>query len=245
MEQTLGLILSAIFGAIFGSYSTLFAHRLPIGESCFGRYFGKKSHCPQCGSTIRTRELIPLINWFFTLGRCSKCKTKIPLSHLFIELSCTILFVLCYLKFSFSELFIIYAISCAVCVILLVTDFKNKIFPYQLLIFLAMLGIAARILIDQSIIDMIFSLALGVVLAAIFYQIIHKKTSGLFASATHFYDFLKFILIVSIFLPIVDFLLYFFVVIIIFSIMIIFNITTTKKNGFGYCLIIPFLWLIL
>jgi prepilin signal peptidase PulO-like enzyme (type II secretory pathway) len=245
MEHFFGLVFAAIFGAIFGSYSTLFAYRLPIGESCFGRYFGPKSRCPKCGITIRTRDLIPLLNWIFTLGRCGGCKTKIPRAHLFIELSCTILFVLCYSKFSFGELFIVYALACAACTILIVTDFKHNVFPYQLLIFLVMLGIAGRVLVDQSIIDLIFSLALGAVLAAIFYQVMHKKTSGLFASQQHFYDYIKFILVASVFLPMIDFILYFFVVMIIFSIMIIFNIANSKKNGFGYCLIIPFLWLIL
>jgi leader peptidase (prepilin peptidase)/N-methyltransferase len=77
MEQFFGIIISAAFGAIFGSYATLFAYRLPLNESCFGRYFGPKSRCPQCDTIIRTRELIPLVNWLFTLGRCKNCQTKI------------------------------------------------------------------------------------------------------------------------------------------------------------------------
>ena len=80
MENFFGIIFSGIFGAIFGSYATLFSYRLPLKESCFGRYFGPKSRCPNCGNVIKTKELIPVVNWFFTLGKCSKCKTKIPKS---------------------------------------------------------------------------------------------------------------------------------------------------------------------
>ncbi|MBM3579804.1 MAG: prepilin peptidase, partial [Alphaproteobacteria bacterium] len=94
MTELFGIILAATFGAIFGSYATLFAYRLPRDESCFGRYFGQKSSCPSCGATIRTRDLIPLINWLVTLGRCSKCQHKIPRIHLFVELVTTALFVL-------------------------------------------------------------------------------------------------------------------------------------------------------
>ena len=113
MEHLFGIIISAMFGAIFGSYATLFAYRLPLGESCFGRYFGPKSRCPECDTIIKTRDLIPLLNWLMTLGRCRNCQAKIPRTHLFIELSTTILFVLCYLKFSFGEEFIIYALLSA------------------------------------------------------------------------------------------------------------------------------------
>ncbi len=245
MEQFFGIIISAIFGAIFGSYSTLFAHRLPLQESCFGRYFGKKSRCPNCDYVIRTRELIPLLNWLFTFGKCRNCGVKIPRSHLFIEVSCTILFVLCYLKFSFSELFIIYALTACSCIILMVCDFKHKIFPKEILIFLTILAVASRVLIDQTILNIIFNLVYGVIACVIFYHIFYKKTSGIFATEKHFYDFLKFVLITTIFLKDVDFLLYFLVVMIIFSLMILFdNVSKRKSFGYGFALILPFLWFV-
>ncbi len=246
MEHIFGIIVAATFGAIFGSYATLFAYRLPRGESCFGRYFGQKSRCPECNTTIRTRELIPLLNWLFTLGRCSTCKTKIPRSHLFIELSCTIAFVICYLQFSFSEEFIVYSLISVLCIILIVTDFTHHIFPYQLLNTLVMACLVNRVLIDQSIIQAVYSAALGVVFATIFYQIFYKRTQGLFASQQNSLDYAKFILIASIALNMVDFLLYFLVVMVIFTTMLLLDIPSKQRRyGFGYSIIIPFLWLML
>jgi prepilin signal peptidase PulO-like enzyme (type II secretory pathway) len=246
MEQIIGALISAIFGAIFGSYSTLFAYRLPLGESCFGRYFGPKSRCPKCGYVIKTRELIPLLNWLFTRGKCSSCGVKIPRSHLFIEASCTILFVLCYLKFGFSEFFIIYTLMACSCVILAVCDFKYQVFPFQVLIFLTILGVAARVLIDQSIIEMVFSIFYGAIASAIFYYLFYKKTSGIFANQSHFFDYVKFILITSIFLQNEQFFSYFLTLMIIFgSIILIDAVKKRKSFGYGFCLIWPFLWLLL
>ncbi len=246
MEQTIGIIIAAIFGAVFGSYATLFAHRLPIGESCFGRYFGHKSSCPKCGSTIRTRELIPLLNWVFTLGKCRSCQAKIPRAHLFIELSSTIIFIICYLKFSFTENFIISALICEACIILIVTDFKHKIFPYQMLIFLLIIGLINRILIDQTIIDVTYSAVVGVVFASVFYQIFYKRNPRLFATQEQSFDYTKFILIVAVSLNIVDFLLYFSVIMIIFAMTLLFGVSENKKRvSLGYSIIIPFLWLML
>lgn len=244
MEQLFGLILATTFGAIFGSYATLFAYRLPLGESCFGRYFGPKSRCPQCNTIIRTRELIPLINWLFTLGRCKTCQTKIPRTHLFIEVATTILFALCYVKFSFGEEFIIYSMISVGLVILVATDFTHKIFPQQVLNFILMIGLANRVLQDQNIIDVIFSAAIGVIFSVIFYQIFYKKTSGLFANEHQSFDYTKFILIASVCLQQSVFLFYFLAVMLILTMLLLFNIPTKKKRAsFGYTLIIPFLWL--
>lgn len=246
MEQIFGILLSAAFGAIFGSYATLFAYRLPRDESCFGRYFGQKSRCPECSTIIRTRDLIPLLNWLFTLGKCSKCHAKIPRTHLFIEFATTTLFVLFYLKFDFSQQFILYALISVSAVILLVCDFTHNKLPQQLLIFLLMISLANRVLIDGNVIDVIFSVSIGVIFAAIFYQIFYKKTSGIFANQSQSLDYTKFILITSVQFGLQSFLFYFFAVMLILTSLLILNIPNKKnRNNYGYVLIVPFLWMLL
>ncbi len=238
------IIIAGLFGAVFGSYATLFAHRLPIGQSCFGRYFGKKSSCPTCGYTIRTRELIPVLNWLFTLGKCSQCKAKIPTSHLFLEVSSVILYVLCYLKFGFTEQFMVAALICSTALILIVTDLKHRIFPFQALIFLLFMTVILRILTDGSIIELIYSVVAGAVASWIFYYLFYKKINGYIADERHSYDYVKFILIASTLFSIVDFAIYFSVIMIIFSLIIILDAVNKKRNvGYGFCLIVPFLWL--
>jgi hypothetical protein len=242
MEQIFGIALAAVFGAVFGSYATLFSYRLPLGESCFGRYFGKKSRCPKCDTIIRTRELIPLLNWLFTLGRCKSCKIKIPRTHLFVEISTTLLFVLCYLKFGFSQEFILYALISVGLVILITCDFTHKTFPQEALNFVLMIGLANRVLQDQNVIDVTFNVAIGVILSSIFYKIFYKKAEGFFASQSQSFDYTKFILIASVCLKQNEFLFYFFVVMAIFTILLFFKIPKRKNHdNFGYVLIIPFL----
>lgn len=244
--EIFGIILSAAFGAIFGSYATLFAYRLPLGESCFGRYFGPKSRCPQCNTIIRTRELIPLVNWLFTLGRCKSCQTKIPRTHLFIELSTTILFVLCYLQFGFSENFMIYSLISTGLVILAACDFTHKKFPEQILNFILMIGLANRVLQDGTTVDAVFSAAIGIIFSVIFYQVFYKKTNGLFATQSQSFDYTKFILIASVCLELRLFLFYFFAVMLTLLTILLLDIPNKKKrSNFGYSLIIPFIYLML
>ena len=244
--EIFGIILSTAFGAIFGSYATLFAYRLPLGESCFGRYFGPKSRCPQCNTIIRTRELIPLVNWLFTLGRCKSCQTKIPRTHLFIELSTTILFVLCYLQFGFSENFMIYSLISTGLVILAACDFTHKKFPEQILNFILMIGLANRVLQDGTTVDAVFSAAIGIIFSVIFYQVFYKKTNGLFATQSQSFDYTKFILISSVCLELRLFLFYFFAVMLtLFTILLLDIPNKKKRSNFGYSLIIPFIYLML
>lgn len=239
----LGIILSAAFGAIFGSYATLFAHRLPRKESVFGRYFGKKSHCPKCNATLRTRELIPLINWIITGGKCRHCKSKIPRTHLFIELATTISFVFCYLKFGFNDEFITHAILCVSLIILLVTDFTHKIFPQEILNLILVICVAQRVLTDQTIINAMISVSIAVIFSSAFYKIFNAN--NVFYKKEQAFDYTKLILISSVLLPLHSFLLYFFAVMTIFSAILVCDIATKKNhNNFAYALITPLLWII-
>lgn len=243
---TLGLIVAGVFGAIFGSYSTLFAYRLPIGESCFGRYFGPKSRCPSCGTIIRTRELIPIFNWLFTLGRCTTCKVKIPKTYLFIELATTILFMICYVRFSFSEQFILYAAICAASVVILATDYTHKFFPNQALNIIFIAGLVNRVMADETIIDAVFWAAVGVVFATVFYQLFHKKWSDFIAREKESLSYAKFIVIAAVTLSPMMFLLYFLSICLIIIMLLIFGKSLKQAgSGLGFSLVIPFLFLTL
>ena len=246
MLYYIGLITAGVFGAIFGSYSTLFAYRLPIGESCFGRYFGPKSRCSSCNTIIRTRELIPIFNWLFTLGRCVTCKVKIPKTYLFIEIATTILFMICYAKFSFSEEFIIFASLCAASVVIVATDYSSKTFPNQALNIILIAGLINRVLIDNGVINAIFSAAIGVVFASIFYQLFHKKFNSFLQSEKQSLGYAKFIVIAAVCLSPILFLLYFLSICLILILLVIFGKSLKKSNnGLGFSLVVPFLILML
>lgn len=246
MENFFELILIIIFGAIFGSYATLFAYRLPRQESCFGRYFGKKSRCPNCGRTLITRELIPLINWIITFGKCRSCKSKIPRIHFFIEFSTTLLFVICYLNFGFTEIFIIKSMIAVVMIVAIACDITHKKFTHEVLNFLLVFIVIDRILHDKQLINIVYSGLLGVILSVIFYKVICQKYRDIFANDVQIFDYIKFILIASVALDYQSFLYYFFEVALILSLLFVFNIAGKRKIiALGYVFILPLLWMLI
>lgn len=238
------IILSGFFGAVFGSYATLFAHRLPIGQSCFGRYFGKKSHCPKCGYTLRTRELVPILNWLITLGKCSKCSTKIPRSHLFLELGSALTYILSYLKFGFTQEFMIFSLICSGCLILVVTDVKHSKLPYQVLIYLLLLITNFRVMQDYDFSQMINSAVVAIVFCAVFYQIFYKKVNGFIADKEHIVEYIKLILVLSLIFAIDDLLPFLALILVGFSFLALALNKKSKKTNFGFVflIILPFLW---
>lgn len=246
MENIFEIILVITFGAIFGSYATLFAYRLPREESCFGRYFGKKSRCPNCGFTIITRDLIPLLNWIITCGKCRSCKTKIPRIHLFVELSTTILFLICYLNFGFTEIFIINCLIAVAMVVIMACDVTHKRFPREALIFLLFFVTINRVLFDQTLVSILYSLSLGIITSAIFYKLIYKKFNYIFVNEKQFSDYIKFMLIASIALDYQSFLYYFFEVMFILALLSFFKVFS-KKNiiSIGYVFAFPLLWILI
>lgn len=246
MENILSLILVVAFGAIFGSYATLFAYRLPRNESCFGRYFGKKSRCPNCNSTIITRDLIPLINWVITFGKCRFCKIKIPRIHFFVEFLTTTLFVFCYLNFGFTEKFIINSLIAVSLVILMAIDITHKKFTDPALIFLLFFVTINRIVEENTMINIVHSLLVGIIFTAIFFKLFIKKFVELFANENQYFDYIKLILIAAVALNYQNFIFYFILILTILILLLSFKIFSIKKNiSLGFVFIIPLIWMLI
>jgi len=75
------LLLPALIALPIGSFLGLLADRLPRGEPVLmGR-----SACVSCGTTLRPRELIPLVSYFLQRGRCRSCAAPIPVALPLIE----------------------------------------------------------------------------------------------------------------------------------------------------------------
>lgn len=119
------IIFSLLFGACFGSFATMASYRLPRNEDIFF----KKSYCPKCGKSIGFFSLIPIFSWIFQGGKCSECKSKISIRYPIIEVITSLSFLLSYLIFGVSYNTIIVDLIIVVCMIMMVSDLENYIFP--------------------------------------------------------------------------------------------------------------------
>jgi len=67
------IALTAIFGAVIGSFLNGVAYRLPRSKSLVA----PGSQCPGCATPIKLYDNVPVLGWLMLRGRCRKCRTAI------------------------------------------------------------------------------------------------------------------------------------------------------------------------
>ena len=84
------ILLVFISGASIGSFINVLVYRIPLNKAIiFAR-----SRCTKCKYQLAWFDNIPILSWFFLLGKCRKCKDNISINYPTVELLTAILFVL-------------------------------------------------------------------------------------------------------------------------------------------------------
>jgi len=81
------VFVSALFGAVFGSFSNAVAYRLPRNETLMTR-----SHCTTCFHEIAWYENIPVLSWLLLRGKCRHCSQSISARYILVELGSALVF---------------------------------------------------------------------------------------------------------------------------------------------------------
>ncbi len=128
-------------GLVLGSFSTALIYRVPKKLP----WGAERSACPKCKANLGALDLIPVLSWCLTGGKCRHCSNKISPRYPLTEIVSGVLCVLVYLVFglNISSLFLMASVPflIALCVI----DLKHMILPNQLVFILMGIG-AARLL---------------------------------------------------------------------------------------------------
>jgi len=82
-----------ILGFIIGSFLNVIIYRLPEKKSIIY----PPSHCPKCGKRLKIIDLIPVLSYLSTGGKCRYCNTKISIQYPLVEILTGFLFLFAYL----------------------------------------------------------------------------------------------------------------------------------------------------
>jgi leader peptidase (prepilin peptidase)/N-methyltransferase len=80
--EGLALGLAIVLGLLFGSFTNVVIHRLPLGQNVAF----PASHCPACGAPIKAYDNIPLFSFLALGARARCCKAKISWRYFLVEL---------------------------------------------------------------------------------------------------------------------------------------------------------------
>ena len=87
-----------IFGLVIGSFLNVVICRLKTKED----FFLSRSHCPYCKKTLKWFDLIPILSFISTFGKCRYCGKKISWQYPLVEIVTGILFLLIFNFSAFS-----------------------------------------------------------------------------------------------------------------------------------------------
>lgn len=88
------------------------------------------SHCTKCNHKLAWYDNIPVLSFLLLKGKCRYCNEKISIQYPIVELLTGIVFSILYYKYSFGTFnlnFLFLAICASLCIVMSVTDIKEKI----------------------------------------------------------------------------------------------------------------------
>lgn len=119
------LLTAFIFGSMIGSFLNVCIYRIPAGLSIVS----PGSRCPQCLSSIRWWQNIPILSWVMLRGRCATCGVAISFRYPLVEGLTGGVFVLILDTFSLSWGTPVYWLFCAALVVVTFIDLDHQIIP--------------------------------------------------------------------------------------------------------------------
>ncbi|WP_221566265.1 A24 family peptidase [Alkalihalobacillus sp. TS-13] len=139
-------ILFFVLGLVFGSFFNVVGLRVPKKESLVR----PGSHCTKCQKPLKPIDLIPVLSYFVTSGKCRYCKTRISIIYPIIELVTGVLFVFSFHQFGWSPMLIGSLILISMLMIIFVSDLFFMLIPNKILLVFAPLIILYRLWIPTN-----------------------------------------------------------------------------------------------
>jgi leader peptidase (prepilin peptidase)/N-methyltransferase len=141
MQMFIGTFF-CVLGAIFGSAVTALSWRLPRGQS----WAHGRSQCPACGHVLGPLELVPVLSWASTRGRCRFCAAPVSVRYPVIELSCALWSLLAWWKLGLVPELAAVLLWGWLLVALTVIDLDFKLLPDALTLPGTLLAVTAALL---------------------------------------------------------------------------------------------------
>ena len=137
---------AALVGLVFGSFLNVCIVRLPRHESIVR----PRSHCTGCGTLIRWYDNIPLISYALLGGRCRSCRHRISPHYPIVELLSAGLWVAVVNEFGLSLASVKWVLFGMVMVILIFTDFRDRLLPHSVTITGIALGLVFSLFVPVN-----------------------------------------------------------------------------------------------
>jgi prepilin signal peptidase PulO-like enzyme (type II secretory pathway) len=153
-----GAILYAVLGLVAGSFATAASHRLTTDQPLAV----DRSRCPKCGHVLGPLDLVPVLSWAASAGKCRYCRAPISSRYPLIEVTTVALFVgSWWLGGPDPFRAALLALTALGLMIITVADLEARIIPDKVLLAMIPLALAWRWHLDPDWIDAVAGAAIG------------------------------------------------------------------------------------
>lgn len=119
------LTLAFVFGTVLGSFIDCMAWRIVKQESVLNG----RSHCDVCGAQLTAGDLIPIVSYLKSGGKCCHCGAKISPESTWVEFFLGLTFAVLVLKFDLSFIALRFMGLSVILMGLSLVDLKTFIIP--------------------------------------------------------------------------------------------------------------------
>jgi prepilin signal peptidase PulO-like enzyme (type II secretory pathway) len=121
-------VLSVFFfalGAISGSFAGVIAERSYTGQS----WKAGRSRCNSCARLLTGADLVPVLSWLVSKGKCRTCGAGIPAGYLFIECTLALSFFFAYRMLGASPALVPFLLALVVLAAIVIYDLRHMVIP--------------------------------------------------------------------------------------------------------------------
>lgn len=175
MEIIIGVFIFSL-GAIIGSFLNVCIFRIPKEESIAF----PPSHCGNCNTKLKGRDLVPILSYIFLKGRCRYCKEKVSIQYPIIEGFTGILFVILYFKYGLTVSLLSFISLTAILIVIGIIDYKTQyVYTSSIItgIIFGIIFIAISFILGERV-DLI-NVALGAFIPALILAVIVWTTNAM------------------------------------------------------------------
>ena len=144
-------VILFLFGLAIGSFVNVLALRYDGEHFLFDpRVIGGRSHCPHCGRTLRSFELVPVASFFIQGGRCRRCRAPLGWHYPAVELLSGVIFAAVPWRLAAEGtggivLSLLWVAAFEALLLMTYIDIRLQIIPDELVVLLGVIAIFAAI----------------------------------------------------------------------------------------------------
>lgn len=127
---------ATVLGAILGSFINALSFRWGSGSIWRGR-----SRCMHCGHTLAARDLVPIVSYLETGGRCRYCGSRISAQYPLVEAGGALLALAVYNLHPEPTAFFFWLAVWMTILFVVVYDLRHTVIPWSCSIVLGLLGL--------------------------------------------------------------------------------------------------------